>query len=310
MGWLTGSYSYPYTAHAKASCLVGSDSYIKDHTGRGDAGFNDSVQVDSAKFLQLVAGWSHGDITGPIELTGNTLTIQNLTGTLSIQPGTDGFSTFKVLIIKERDDISEAEAQQADELAKNGVFNNIVASGTIYVSKGNISVTGLFNGVTGISNITTPGSFGVNLSNVNLTQAINVSLLPNEHLTLIGMIDGGFDVSSAIRNDPPPPPPPMAKPTSIENSLLAGNNSGQVEFYPNPASGYINCKVFAASPNEKITIKAFDLSGRVISQVYSGILQQGYSTIGNIDISGLAQGTYIMEVTTGNNTCYQNIVTH
>jgi hypothetical protein len=295
--YLLMSPGHYYNAHARAAYLTSGTTLTQTTSGRGHAGaeVGDYV-VDSTIFSQLdTTGFSNTDITSDSMGVSDAgqITIQNLNGNISIGTATDYCSKFKVVIIKERDDISDTEAGSIDSLMKLGIFENAVDSGAIYVSNGKIVKSGIFEDLssTQCSELRTPDSFGVNLHSVSLSKTLSMTpLSAHEHLSFVSIVDGGFDISSAVISRIEPPVDPM-------NLTIAVNNE-QDMLYPNPVSKYLNYKVYSES-EAPISIKAFDLLGREIRQIYSGTLQKGFNTIENIDVSNLPKNVLMLQINIG-----------
>jgi len=285
-----------YNAHARESYQTSGPHETETTFGRGHAGVvvGDYV-VDSAIFSKLdTTGFSNTDITSDSMGVSDAgqITIQNLNGNITIGNATDYCSKYEVVIIKERDDISDAEAERIDSLMNLGIFENAVDSGEIYVSKGSIVKSGLFAHLSGTqySEIRTADSFGVNLHNVSLSKTLSMApLSTHEHLSFVTIVDGGFDISSAVISQIEPPVETMMDRT------IAVNNKQDI-LYPNPVSKYLNYKVYSESDKAPISIKAFDLLGREIGQIYSGTLQKGYNTIENINVYNLPKNVLMLQI--------------
>lgn len=295
--YLLFSGSHSYWGHAKASHLVSGVTLTQNSTGRGSAGWTDTFTVDSTLAAGLQAdGWSQTNVTGNLSVDEfNNLVVTGLTGSVSIQQSKDYVSKIKVLVIKENEYISAAEAERLALLAQDGVYENIVYSSEIVVSKSSILKTGFFNGlpVSQLSQIDGMQEYGLNLNNVSVTIPLPGTLGLGEHYSVVTIVDGGFDISSAVI-------PNQQEPPAQKNSnMLVNHDEKSVTFYPNPTTNSINCHVYSMSGNENITIKAFDILGKELGQIYSGILQKGTSVIAHIDVSRLPAGNILLEVKVG-----------
>lgn len=285
--------AWGYWGHARASYQIGSITITQDRSGRGYAGWQDAAWVNPDIAASLVTdGLSHGDITGEVSVTDDhLLRVENLTGTVTIASGQDLYSKVRILVVKENESITDDEAMHRDELAKQGVFENVVYSSEIIVTKGSMTADGIFSGLPAgkLTDISNDESTGYSLNNISLSHTIDASLEPGEHLTVITIVDGGVDISSAIV------PGADGRPAAAQP--VAG--AIPTEIYPNPAVNTVNCKLFAASDNETITVKAFDITGKEIGTIYSGTSVKGYNVIENIDVSGLPQGVQVLETNVG-----------
>lgn len=287
----------PYYAYAKAQNLTSGWSNTATATGRGSAGQTGEFMLDEQIFNSLNDdGFSHNEISGEdISIASNqTLKANNINGVISIGKSSDYYSTFKIIVIKERNDLNKSDQLLQDSLLSVGVFNNIVYTAEITVSKDNIRTSGVFSNNSSVRIFENGDSIGVKIDRLSLNKDLGIELAENEELTVITYSDGGFDISSAIIQ----PVPMMAK-LSIENiENLTAN------IYPNPSSSFINIELKNPIEEANASIHIIDIAGRNIAKVYNGTLTKGSNQINNIDISNLPNGLYIIEIKTQNQTIY------
>jgi len=94
----------------------------------------------------------------------------------------------------------------------------------------------------------------------------------------------------------------------VLESIIANSNSEVASMtpeifylekaYPNPFNPSTNMRVYMPFDNS-ISIKAYDLMGREVAQIYNGYIQTGHSTF-NWDASNLSSGVYIIKAVSGN----------
>lgn len=302
--YLILSTSHYYYAYAKAEYYTSGTYLTQWSFGRGYAGYNDTVAVDSVSFSKLnEKGPSVSEITADsLDVSdAGIIAINKLNGSLSIDSTSDFYSKFQLLVFKERDDVSDADAERTDSLAELGIFENIIDSSEIIVTKGKVIKTGIFSHLTAedISALSDSTATGVSLNNISLTAQLNVSLAPHEHLSLVALVDGGLDISSAV----------IDQSMALQMHLPINSNAGDgLRLYPNPANHTLSVQVYSASDDAAISIKAFDVLGREIGTVYSGTLHKGANTISDIDVSGLPRGIHVLQVKNGNKTSNHKIV--
>lgn len=288
---------HPYYAYARAQNLTSGWILTTNASGRGSAGQTGEYIVNDSIFDSLDdSGFSYVDISGDsisVE-NDNTLRATNINGTISIGNSTDYYSTFKIIVIKEKTDWKKDEEAFQDSLLSAGVFNDIVYSAEINVSKNNIELTGVFTDNNAISIFEEDDSIGVRIKNLSIENELGIQLAENETLTVITYTDGGFDISSAIIQ-----PVPIVAKLELEDKEVIS-----VNIYPNPSSDFINVELNNQTDNAKAEINIIDITGKHIAQVYNGVLVQGYNNINNIDIANVPTGLYIIQVKTQNQTTY------
>ena len=75
---------------------------------------------------------------------------------------------------------------------------------------------------------------------------------------------------------------------------------------PNPASGQA-LVTFDLLENTNIRVQLFDLSGKLIKQVFAGNLSSGKNQV-EVDTQTLAAGTYLLKVSNGSRSNFSNLV--
>ncbi len=295
----------PYSGYAKAYYPTGGQQITRNASGRGSAGLEGVYELDQDILDGLSEqGYSDANITGDVNMVGNELVIQNLSGFVRISDqNADYYSNLKIMVIKENAAATDFDAQAADEALAQGNFANldVVYTSEISISKDAIEINGLFADLDAdaLQPMNPNDGFGYFLNNIDLTLPINAVLSVDEHLTVIMYSDGGFDISSAIISQPQGKAGLSVAKTEIKTP--------QVEIYPNPASGSINLKVYAQTENENVIVKAFDLMGKEVGVIYSGTLHQGAGTIQNVDVSNLPKGMHMLEVKVGDVVSYKKL---
>ncbi len=83
--------------------------------------------------------------------------------------------------------------------------------------------------------------------------------------------------------------------TSVED-----NNSAILNVYPNPSNGIINIEI---SQDANYTINVTDINGNIVAS-----FNQYFSKIATINLSNLANGSYIIELKKGSQANYHNII--
>ncbi len=84
-----------------------------------------------------------------------------------------------------------------------------------------------------------------------------------------------------------------------DNESAKANNSGKILVYPNPVVDNVNIG-YALTQKSSVTIKIFDLNGKVVKMLNLINKANGYHTE-SINCSDLNRGTYIVQILEGNN---------
>ena len=85
--------------------------------------------------------------------------------------------------------------------------------------------------------------------------------------------------------------------SSRENSkLLSGNN---LSVYPNPASGNVSIS-FTTSVTSKTKLELYDMSGKLVKNLYEGVLSKNARQKLELQTESLPAGIYIVSLQTGN----------
>jgi len=77
------------------------------------------------------------------------------------------------------------------------------------------------------------------------------------------------------------------------------NNVKHINVTPNPSESYTTFNI-SVTENQLISIEIFDLTGKIVDQIYNGTLQSGSHSI-NYNVSALNSGIYIYKINYGNN---------
>jgi hypothetical protein len=72
----------------------------------------------------------------------------------------------------------------------------------------------------------------------------------------------------------------------------------QVGLFPNPASEYVNV-LFVPSHTAKSSIEMYDISGKLVVNIYNGEVQQGKQYQRRVDTRNFAAGVYIIRFRNG-----------
>lgn len=259
-------------------------------------GVSQEIVMDSTKFAELnKEGNSFAELTGDISIdsTNTELTISRLNGQISIYPGSNFISTYKVLVIKQKKDLTKEEAAKFYSLGTELIFDNIVASGEITVNRNGIKTGGFLAQIVDTENqVNSESAFGVNLENIGGTFGLEEQLADDETLILVTYSDGGFDFDLAL-----PDASIVSKPAPTHERTLP--LVADVRIYPNPATNQLNIDLIASKETKSI-VQIYDLTGRMVSQVYEGNLNEGKNTISGVNVSNLPKGLYTLKVIQNN----------
>lgn len=75
--------------------------------------------------------------------------------------------------------------------------------------------------------------------------------------------------------------------------------------YPNPAREELHLR-FVLNRRSRVNVQAYDASGRLVKEIYSGILMPAEHDL-PIDVSGWQRGIYILNLGTGDNTLFKKV---
>jgi len=92
-------------------------------------------------------------------------------------------------------------------------------------------------------------------------------------------------------------------PATIKKNM---ERKSSIMVYPNPGSGLQTIKIKINQP-EKLDIKLYDVSGRLVQSVYSGKVWPEEQTY-NIDISNLCKGVYFYRIDLGDNQIHYKMI--
>jgi len=214
--------------------------------------------------------------------------IENLSGVLKIKKNSNFFSTYKVLVLKERTDMSEDEYNRLNEKYMKLEFENIVAEGEITVSKDNIAATGLFSEINiNDKTIDSDSEYGVNLAGVNLYHSLaNVELKENEEFTIVAYVDGGLDFS-IVRSEE----------ELSKSNTISKTESMSVKVYPNPTRDVLNFQISNSQKEDDMIVKIYDSMGIV---VYSEKRRIKNTRNNSINIQSLQSGIYSLIIESEN----------
>ncbi len=127
-----------------------------------------------------------------------------------------------------------------------------------------------------------------------IVDLVNPNVFINQAQVVTADIDGGNGVVHVINAVLLPEGVSINEVTSIEN----------LSVYPNPASEFVTLS-YTASANENVSYRMTDLSGK--SVIVSDLGIRNGAQIENIDLSNVASGMYILEITSGTKRSVQKV---
>lgn len=280
--YLLFSNPNPYYSYARAEHLTSGIYLTQSASGRGSAGLTGSFLLDQNKFSALADnGNSFGEITGDVDINDNNdLVISNLNGKLSITNGADYYSNIKIVVIKEKENISDDEALQNEEAVQNGTYPFVVYSAQLNISKNGISHNGAFSkglAANQIKEFLANQDYGVILNNFSIAVPTEAQLNDDEKFTVITVVDGGFDVSTAV----------------AQKQLTEQTESEMPKLHPKPAKEYVD--VFVNLPEkERVMVRVINSLGKTVVEKAEEF-NSGRQSI-RLNIHHLLPGTYIVEI--------------
>jgi len=87
--------------------------------------------------------------------------------------------------------------------------------------------------------------------------------------------------------------------TSIRENLLSSNTKTYVNVYPNPFNPTTKISLFNITPNEKLSVKIYDINGNLVQTIYNGIAKDNVMSF-TWNANGISTGIYFLKVTTNN----------
>jgi uncharacterized surface protein with fasciclin (FAS1) repeats len=127
-----------------------------------------------------------------------------------------------------------------------------------------------------------------------IVDLVNPNVFINQAQVVTADIDGGNGVVHVINAVLLPEGVSINEVTSIENLTV----------YPNPAAEFVTLS-YTASANENVSYRMTDLSGKSVIVRDLGI--RNGAQIENIDLSNVASGMYILEITSGTKRSVQKV---
>jgi len=296
----TFQYTAPhsYSAYAKAQHLVGGIYLTYSASGRGGAGFPGIFTDGTGNIAAADNGTSFSEITGEVDIDdANRLMVKNMNGKLSITSGTNYFSNIKMVIIKEKEGISDDEALQNEEAVQNGTYPDVVYTSRLDVSKNGISHSGIFSkGLASgtIKEFSANQENGVNFNGFSIVLPVQVSLQPDEKLTLVTVVDGALDPAAG----------PEDKNSGAEYSKNNGTIPG-IQLYPNPAREYVDVHTHLTA-RETMTFSLVNPSGKEFIKESHTVESGRQST--RLNTRHLLPGVYLLEIRTQTKTDTQKLL--
>lgn len=281
-----------YNSYAQAQHLVGGINLNYYAYGRGGAGHTGNSLLHPYLFDQLADNdKSAGEIRGDVDINDNNqLVINKMNGRLGITAGADYFSNIKIVVIKENQNISDDEALQHEEQVQNGTYPDVLYTAELNISKDGITHGGVFSQGLASGNIkefNANQEYGVTINDFSIVAPVNAELQDDEKLTLVTVIDGGFDISSAVVS-------------KNANDLLTTNSkdSKMPQLHPNPAKDYVDISVNPAK-QDFVRVRIISPSGKVGAEK-SERLSPGRQTI-RMNTEQLLPGVYVVEIQSDGN---------
>lgn len=255
--------------------------YISNHSSL-KAGVSSETNVSECNDQP---GLSEGTIDANVAMNEdyNGLIIENLTGNLKIETGSNFYATYHIIVVKENQNMTDVELAEVDEKAHNLQFDDVVSEGAITLNKSGATATGILENVqlnTYGDERNTVLSFG------NFNKAVNLdrsALREGEEFTLYTYVDGGYDWAQTGT-------PAARKMMMLENEF---------EVYPNPACSSVNISLPSELAGHNIIISILDITGRTVQQIFNGVTQT--SKMENIPVGNLSSGMYFISVSSEEN---------
>lgn len=261
-------------------------------TGRGSGGLDGTYELDPEIWANLNDhGDAHFDVSGNFQiLPNNVLSIEHLKGDLDITKDADYYSSIKLIVFKESNKVTEEEALANENNVLHGNYDGIMYTTSLLVSRaGNSSegVLSLEDPNLGITSYENTERKGLHIDDLSLSVPLEGELGAGEELTVMFVVDGGFDISTAIV-------------ASGNKALSGGIQNKGFEMYPNPSStNRLNFNLDIQQDKTPVQISCYDITGRLVQDLYAGQLDKGIIKLENLNISSLPSGVFLVKVSIG-----------
>jgi hypothetical protein len=295
----------------------GPSNWVWSNDWRLTGGSFGDVKFDENTFNQLDHEGSYsvnmqGDatISANASGSGNVLNISDITGFVGVKPGSNFTSTYHILVVKQRNDLSQDEVNKLKQYEQDMHFSNefttVLSESSITVSKkAGIVVSGFLGGLVNASNMDSTQSdtlYQVAINHLNGSVRLpDANLAANEAISYIQYSDGGFDFSLC----PPNMTGVMVSDSGSFDTIqgraamqgVATTQSGpQLAVYPNPTHNSVSLRYVSAKDNSDVEITLVDLTGRTVKALYMGKSCKGECEVNNLDISSVPSGNYFVKV--------------
>jgi hypothetical protein len=286
---------FNYAVNARAHHLISGITLVQTATGRGRAGLTGQFDINNEQYANLSdEGFSHSSIDGDVDIkeTGQ-LIVRRLSG--NVANGSQFYSKLKLLVFKERTDMTEDEARRADEQMKAGIFENVVYGNELTVTRTGVLRTGLFETLNdeSLSDFQEADTTGVRLNIKDLIINVDVRLANNEKLSVVTLVDGALDIAN---NSPAPQLPAVSNNQEVTD---AGGVIKQLQVYPNPAGKTLNISLLSEVDNAAVSVRVVDATGRLTRELYVGRLRKGMNMLDDLNVSQYPRGIYYILIRIG-----------
>lgn len=263
------------------------------------------IMVDTAKLAVLdKSGFSYANISADIHYYTLTsqLNVCHFAGDISIFPNSNYYSTLKILVLKEKLDLTQEESDRIDSLSSLLIFENVVLSGGLTLTKDGLDVEGFLTEYisSGDVSLITDTAYGLSLNDLSMSINNSISLADDEILTIVTYSDGGFNFD-------------LARPDwAIENDInFAGLKNFEVtdgtEIYPNPAGTKVSININSLRQAELAKITICDITGKIVRTIFEGEISSNL-ILNDIDVAELINGVYFVKIIRGNESSVHKLV--
>jgi len=227
------------------------------------AGLFESMYINKDKFESMdKVGFTSTDVNAKISLENNILQINELSGEIAIQNNSNFYSTYQIVVFKEKTNLTQKESEVQEIANEKLNFENIVAQGGITIRNGSMVLDGFLKEKFATENYisTKDNTYGLDISNLNLSIPINLTqpLGADENLVFSVYADGGLDFTSVLAD---PNQNQKMEIQKFEESL------GTITCYPNPSTDFLNIEF----NNKSLTynVKLYNTNGQLIETPFS-----------------------------------------
>lgn len=277
-----------------------SGQHLRGYTSRANVryGVHDNVVVDQVKLDGMNhMGSAESDINGDVDLNadGDALHINNVNGFLKIENNSDFYSTYHIVVVKEDSTMPSDDNDSLQAQYGRLEFNNLVAEGSVTLTKAGVESTGILAGLVNAQPNTENDAFVLNIAGINAVIPLNRALLgPNEEFTVITYVDGGFDFSQAA-------------PDGQQRQMQVRGATG-FKMLPNPASTHLSIDLPAEFIGQEVGVSVVDITGKISRSLFAGKIDENNRFLTGLDVSELPTGLYLVKVTSGAKTLVEKLM--